>query len=117
MSEDDLNKEKIRERIADSLVDDLGQGEEVLDRVRLVGARRLSALEGLESLLREENSAVAVGLKVYSNVVAESSVVEVLDTGGGAGDGDVALRLGDVKEKMSHTCLMNFVDEPLAYAV
>lgn len=92
VGKNNLDEKHVRKRITNGLVDELGQGNEVLDSAVLVGALRLGLLQSRNRVVREQNSAVAVGLKVDANVIVERGVVEVLDTGGGASDGQVALR-------------------------
>lgn len=92
LGEDGLDQEEIGEGIADSLVNDLGEGAEGADGNSLSGGRALGGVDGLESRRAEEDSAVSVGLKVDTDVVLQSLVVQVLDSSGDARNGDVLLR-------------------------
>lgn len=92
LGEDGLDQEEIREGIADSLVDDLGEGAEGADGNSLGGRRALGGVNGLQGRRAEEDSAVSVGLKVDTDIVLQSLVVQVLDTCGDARNGDVLFR-------------------------
>lgn len=55
----------------------------------LRGRLGLGVLNDLQGILGECHCAVAVGLKVDTDVEAQSGVVEMLDTGVGADDGEL----------------------------
>lgn len=100
LGEDGLDQEEIREGITDSLVDDLGEGTEGADGNDLGGGRALGGVDGLQGRGAEEDSAVSVGLKVDTDVVLQSLVVQVLDSSGDARNGNVLLRERERGEEM-----------------
>lgn len=84
LGQDGLDKEEVREGIADGLVDDLGEGAEGSDGNSLGWGRALGRVDGLESRGAKDDGAVSVGLKVNSDIVLQSLMMQVLDSGGDA---------------------------------
>lgn len=91
----DLDHEHIGKGIADSLVDELNESLQVVEVLLLSGRVRLAGVNVRDGAVGEDDGSVAVGLKVDSDIKLGSSVVEMLDTGGGALDGEPEL-LGNV---------------------
>ena len=89
VSEDSLDEKHIGESIANSLVYEVGKSLEALQSVLLSRRLGLGVLDDLQRVLRESHSAVAVGLKVDTNVEPQGSVVEMLHTSVGANDGQL----------------------------
>ena len=80
MSEHSFDKQHIRNRITDGLIDELNQVSQVIKCGRL---GRCSWFVGNKELLcprREQDSAVPVRFEVHANVEALSSMVKMLDT-------------------------------------
>ena len=93
--ENNLNKKHIRQSISNSLVDQVVEREEGIQSVLLCRRLWLLGANGADSLLGEDDGAVAVGLKVDTDVELGSGVVEPLDAGWGA-NGWETEGLGDV---------------------
>lgn len=89
VSEDSLDEKHIGESITNSLVDEVGKSLEALQRVLLSRRLGLGVLDDLQSVLRESDGAVAVGLKVDTDVEPQGGVVEMLHTSVGANDGEL----------------------------
>lgn len=89
MKEDRLDEEHVREGVSDSLVDELGDGEQVGEAGLVRGRGRRGGRDEGRRFAREEDGSVPVGFKVDANVVGRCRVVEVLDAGRDAGDWDV----------------------------
>jgi hypothetical protein len=89
VSEDSLDEKHIGESVTNSLVDEVGKSLETLQRVLLSGRLGFRVLNDLQSILRESDGTVTVGLEVDTDVESQSGVVEVLHTSVGANDGEL----------------------------
>ena len=87
MNEDDEHEEKVRERVTDGLVDEVGEVGQVGEGGRLGGRFGLVGREEVEEGRREEDGSVPVGFEVDTDVVPLGGVVEVLDAGRDTCDG------------------------------
>lgn len=84
--EDGLNKEKVGQRVADGLVDQVDACAEDLEAGGFGWRLGLVILDGAEGLVGEDGGAVAVSLEVDADVELLCGVVQILDTGGCASD-------------------------------
>jgi hypothetical protein len=80
VSKDNLDHEHVGDSITDSLVDKVADGSESIESILLGRRLGLSLTESTDSLLREDNGTVTVGLEVNTNIELASSVVQVLHT-------------------------------------
>jgi hypothetical protein len=74
-----LDKQEVRERVTHRLVDQVDTGAQNVERLLLARVPGLVLLNRVECVLREDDRAVSVGLKVDTNVELLRCVVEVLD--------------------------------------
>lgn len=81
VSEDDFNKQHVRESVTNGLVDELSKGNESAKGVSLSGRLWLMSMDGLQSRRGEDDGSVAVGLEVNTNIEASCRVVKMLDAG------------------------------------
>jgi hypothetical protein len=89
MCQHHLGKEYVRDCIADSLIDEIDAGREGVESVLCARTLRLGLANGADGVVGEKNGAVAVGFEVDADVVAGGGVVEVLDAGVGALNGQL----------------------------
>jgi hypothetical protein len=93
VSQDDLDHEHVRDGIAHGLVDEIADGSQRLERVLLGGGLGLLLLEDAQSVLREDDGAVTIGLELHADIELAGGVVKVLNTGGGAYDWELEVFL------------------------
>lgn len=96
MGKNHLDHQHVRERIAHGLVDEIANSGKSVESVLLSRRLRLSLTESPHGILAKQHSAVAVGLEIRANIKLESSVVQVLDAGGCAHDGQSEMLLNVV---------------------
>lgn len=86
MGKDGLNEEHVGDSVSNGLVDELGEGYEVVECGGLGRGGRFMGGELCLGFGREENGAVAVGFEVDANGVVLGGMVEMFDTGRDAPD-------------------------------
>ena len=91
--EDHLDKEHVGKGVANRLVDEVTAGGKDVERVLLRWGLGLGFPEGAEGVRREDDGAVAVRLKVDTDVELERLVMEVLNARGGTDDGKLEVLL------------------------
>jgi hypothetical protein len=98
MSQDSFDKQHVRKRVANSLVDQLSEIQEMVQCGRLGWGHRFVGGKGLLRCRRKEDCTVPVRFEVYANVEALSSVVKVLDARGHATYRESLMDIRDVSE-------------------
>lgn len=83
VGKDNLDHQHVGDGVTDRLIDEVRDSSQGIKSILLSGRLGLLLTEETGSLLREDNGAVAVGLKVYSHVKLAGRVVKVLDASGG----------------------------------
>lgn len=123
MSQDSFDEQHVRKSVANSLIDQLCEIQEIVQSGRLGWGRRFVGGKGLLRRRRKEDRTVPIRFKVYANVEALSSVVEVLDTRGHATYRESLMNIRGVSKTTgghcggSSTSAKYFVELPFAYAV
>lgn len=82
MCKNNFDEKEVRESITNGLVDEVNTGTEDFEGLLLARVARLVLLDDIECVRREDDSSVAVGFEIDTNIELLCSVVQVLDTRG-----------------------------------
>lgn len=86
MCENDFDEEEVGQGVANGLIDKVYAGAEDFEGFFLTRIAGFVGGNGVESVVGEDDGAVAVGLEVDADVELFGGVVEIFDTGGSAVD-------------------------------
>jgi hypothetical protein len=97
VSQDNFNKKEVRQRVSDSLVDEVYASAQDLEVLRLGWRLGLVFLDGLQRVVGENGGAVAIGFEVDTNVKLLCGVVKILHSCRRAGDREAEVLLDVVR--------------------